>query len=72
MFIKNQKTLLFRTHVLHSAQVYVERFTYYIILICIANLNLCKQTFMFYILKYEKIGEVGKTNKQTNYIFSQN
>ena len=53
-----------------SAQVYVERFTYYIILICIANLNLC--TFMFYILKYEKIGEVGKTNKQTNYIFSQN
>ena len=68
MFIKNQKTLLFRTHVLHN----VERFTYYIILICIANLNLCKQTFMFYILKYEKIGEVGKTNKQTNYIFSQN
>ena len=68
MFIKNQKTLLFQT----QAQVYVERFTYYIILICIADLNLCKQTFMFYILKNEKIGEVGKTNKQTNYISSQN
>ena len=51
---------------------YVERFTYYSILICIADLHLCKQTFMFYILKNEKIGEVGKTNKQTNYIFSQN
>ena len=38
----------------------------------IADLHLCKQTFMFYILKNEKIGEVGKTNKQTNYIFSQN
>ena len=68
MFIKNQKTLLLQT----QAQVYVERFTYYIILICIADLNLCKQTFMFYILKNEKIGEVGKTNKQTNYISSQN
>ena len=47
---------------------YVERFTYYIILICIADLHLCKQTFMFYILKNEKIGEVGK-NEQTNKLY---
>ena len=52
--------------------VLVAKVTYSIILICIADLNLCKQTFMFYILKNEKIGEVGKTNKQTNYISSQN
>ena len=69
MFIKNQKTFYFE-HMFCTG--YVERFTYYIILICIADLHLCKQTFMFYILKNEKIGEVGKTNKQTNYIFSQN